>query len=743
MPTAPADSMRAAGAPLDEPCRRGRTVVRMRLPILLIVAALAAPARAAVITVPDDVATVQGALNAAMPGDTVRVRQQATPYVEKITFPRSGDAVLGPIVLTAVPGERPVLDGTGVAGDDLVLIDHRSDVQLIGFELRNNLGVHDGSGVRILGSGARIAIRDNVIHDVRGRDAMGITVYGTEATPISDLLIDGNEIYDCEPYRSEALTLNGNVAGFAVTNNVVRDVNNIGIDFIGGETDIQPDPALVARDGVCRGNVVLRANEPGGGFAGGIYVDGGRDIVIERNLVAGADLGIEVGAENAGIVTRRITVRDNVLLENVRAGLVFGGFAAGVGRVRDSEFRNNTTWHNDTSGSGFGELWIQFATDNVVRNNIFVSTGQNLLLLSEAGNVNNQLDYNLFHAAAGAAAARFVWQGTAYAGFAAYRAGSGQDAHGLFADPLLRDPAAGDVHLRAGSPAVDAGDPALVPAADELDLDGAARRSGGRVDIGADELTCGNGVPDPGEDCDDGNAADGDGCDHNCTATGCGNGIVTAGEQCDDGNTAAGDCCDPTCAVERAGSPCDDGDPCRNDDVCDGAGACAGAAVPLAACKGGASGTSRLLLRDASSAAGDTLTWKCAAADATTLGELGDPSAGAGYQLCLYDAAAVAQPRLAAAAPGGGGWKVSSSGVTYRSQTGAPAGLRIVKVKAGGAGRAKVLVKGKGAQLTLPDLAGLTPPVTVQLRGAAGTCWGATFSAPDAAGPTRFKARSD
>jgi len=40
---------------------------------------------------------------------------------------------------------------------------------------------------------------------------------------------------------------------------------------------------------------------------------------------------------------------------------------------------------------------------------------------------------------------------------------------------------------------------------------------------------CGDGVLDPGEQCDDGNAVDGDGCDSNCTPTGCGNGIRTAG----------------------------------------------------------------------------------------------------------------------------------------------------------------------------------------------------------------------
>src|SRR5436853_1257273 len=57
-------------------------------------------------------------------------------------------------------------------------------------------------------------------------------------------------------------------------------------------------------------------------------------------------------------------------------------------------------------------------------------------------------------------------------------------------------------------------------------------------------LICGDGLPDPGELCDDANLIDGDGCDSNCTPTGCGNGVVTAGETCDGDSN-----CSATCAL--------------------------------------------------------------------------------------------------------------------------------------------------------------------------------------------------
>ena len=439
--------------------------------------------------VPDDFPTIQRALDQAGPGDLIQVKATAGPFFEKISFPRSGNKVRGFITLMAFPGHRPILDGTGVSGSNMVLIRSKSYIRLIGFEIRNNLGVNDGSGVRIVGAGAHIEIRDNRIHDMRGRDAMGITVYGTSRTAaIRDLVIDGNEIFDIEPARSEALTLNGNVTRFAVTNNVVRDVNNIGIDFIGGETDINPDPTKVVRNGVCRFNQVYRANANyGGGFAAGIYVDGARNIIIENNIVAGSDLGIEVGAENTGVVARRIVVRNNVVYGNEKVCLVFGGFDASVGRVRDSQFLHNTCYQNDTLGTGFGELWIQYAEDNDVRGNIFKGL-RNDLLFSEGGNVDNTLDYNLWSAPGGAESATFTWQGTAYDSYAAYRAASGQDGRSVFGNPRFKRPRAKNFHLRAGSPAIDAGAPRVGSEVGNLDMDLDARVSGGRIDIGADEV---------------------------------------------------------------------------------------------------------------------------------------------------------------------------------------------------------------------------------------------------------------
>jgi cysteine-rich repeat protein len=84
---------------------------------------------------------------------------------------------------------------------------------------------------------------------------------------------------------------------------------------------------------------------------------------------------------------------------------------------------------------------------------------------------------------------------------------------------------------------------------------------GDTIGDACDPQTCGNGTPEAGEVCDDGNRNEGDGCDAECRAVpACGNGLVEAGEACDDGNWNEGDGCDGECrhrarSIVLAGPP--------------------------------------------------------------------------------------------------------------------------------------------------------------------------------------------
>ncbi|MDO8469188.1 MAG: DUF4215 domain-containing protein [Candidatus Peribacter sp.] len=63
------------------------------------------------------------------------------------------------------------------------------------------------------------------------------------------------------------------------------------------------------------------------------------------------------------------------------------------------------------------------------------------------------------------------------------------------------------------------------------------------VSSAAFAATCGNGIVEGTETCDDGNVIDTDSCLNICRAAVCGNGIVEGRESCDDGNLTAGDGC--------------------------------------------------------------------------------------------------------------------------------------------------------------------------------------------------------
>src|SRR5206468_3720797 len=66
----------------------------------------------------------------------------------------------------------------------------------------------------------------------------------------------------------------------------------------------------------------------------------------------------------------------------------------------------------------------------------------------------------------------------------------------------------------------------------------------------------------------------------------CGNGVHDPFEDCDDHNTESGDCCSPTCGFESAGAPCA-AKQCVDAMTCDGAGECKGGSSKAGACDDG------------------------------------------------------------------------------------------------------------------------------------------------------------
>jgi len=453
--------------------------------------------------------TVQHAADVARAGSTVNVRGGV--YEELVTIKESGNATDGYITFRSYPGETAVLDAehlTPTARSAILTIHDKSYVRIEGFELRNfRTAEHRLAplGISVMGAGSHIELLKNNVHHIeqnfQGRDrpgsggnGFGIAVYGTDAkTPISELVIDGNEVHHLKTGSSESLVVNGNVTNFRITHNVVHDNNNIGIDVIGFERTA-PDPAVdQARDGVVSENLVYNITSKGNPAyrdevnSDGIYVDGGTRILIERNVMHDVDFGIELASEHKDRATSYVTARNNLIYRGHTAGISIGGYAPDRGHTEHCTVVNNTLYDNDTSATGSGEFQMQWnMADDIFENNIVYAGSRCLMAVNRSQVDKNKppvtIDHNLYYCASGAKA---TWKEVSgdITGFDQYVQSTGSDRDSRFLDPHFADTSANDFHLRPDSPAIAAGVNEGVPVG-EQDLEGTPRVKSGKIDIG-------------------------------------------------------------------------------------------------------------------------------------------------------------------------------------------------------------------------------------------------------------------
>ena len=454
--------------------------------------------------------TIQHAADIARAGSTVYVRGGV--YEELVSINASGTASDGFITFRSYPGETAILEAehlTPSARQGVLTIHNQSYVRIEGFEIRNfRTAEHRLAplGINVIGTGSHIELLKNNVHHIEnnfeGRDApgsggngFGIAVYGTDAkTPITDLVIDGNEVHHLKTGSSESLVVNGNVTNFRITHNVVHDNNNIGIDVIGFERTA-PDPTVdQARDGLVSGNLVYNITSRGNPAyrndesSDGIYVDGGTRILIEQNVIHNVDFGIELASEHKDRATSYITARNNLIYHCHTAGVSIGGYAPERGHTVHSVIVNNTLYENDTSATGSGEFQMQWnMADNVFENNI-VYAGQRCLMTLNRSQVDKNnppaiIDHNLYYCASGAQTSTWVGASGTVTGFEKYVDATGNDRHSQFSDPHFVDPARNDFHLQSNSPALAAGTTDNIPMG-ELDLEGSPRIKSSNIDVG-------------------------------------------------------------------------------------------------------------------------------------------------------------------------------------------------------------------------------------------------------------------
>jgi hypothetical protein len=447
--------------------------------------------------------TIQKSFNTAVAGSTVKIRGGI--YYEQLAVRVSGTAG-NPVTFTNYNNEQVIIDGSKIAGTTILTITDRRFLIFSNLTVQN-LTKNNATGILVTasktGGVSDLTFRNVVFKNINWtNNASSIPTYNENSQPfiaygygtaqenaITNLVIDSCEFSNNITGYSESLSLDGNIDGFTITNNKVHDNTNIGIAALGHYGVSTNSLVDQARNGLIRGNICFN-NISDYATSGGIYVDGGKDITIDRNITYQNGYGIEVGHEENG-TTSNITVTNNVIYLNQITGIAIGGYDAGTtGQVVNCIFRNNSFFKNDTNHDGSGEIYITKASNCTIGNNVFYTNSQNTLFSLEniSPQSGNIIDYNDWFTENGNPSDITInWRNNSYYSFTNYKTKTGQDVHSFFQDPLFISTGVPnpDLHVKTGSPCLRSGNPSWITDAGEKDFDGKPRVVNGAVDMGA------------------------------------------------------------------------------------------------------------------------------------------------------------------------------------------------------------------------------------------------------------------
>ena len=400
--------------------------------------------------------TIQHAAKIMVAGDTVFISSGI--YHEQVLTEQEGNAVQGHIVFSALPGEKPVIDGSNVTTGGTGFIIGHSYIKLIGLEIQN----WSDTGIWLDGAGF-VKITDCKVHDV---------VFGIGAgNGTHDFVLNRVEIYNFDLYGFDASPSGG------------ADCYNGTFNDCAAHSGRDPEQNV---DGFALGHGTQHNFEFNRCQVYEVY--DGFDI-SSRNTRLNSCLAHDCWNGDYKLWQDKITLV-NCIGYDSPGSIVELDWDEQPGAVS----LMNCTFFNAQTYT----IWIENPADTLNMSNCILAGGDNIALAFEQMGVANYVgDYNIFQndnpnrIIVVGYTDEFTLNQVKSGDWTTY---SGQDAHSITVDnatKLFVDPGNLDLHLKPNSPAIDTGTNTNTTAAD---FDGNLRPWGAGIDIGAYEYSGATGI---------------------------------------------------------------------------------------------------------------------------------------------------------------------------------------------------------------------------------------------------------
>ena len=371
--------------------------------------------------------TIAGAANVAAAGDTVLV--QAGTYPGTAVNPKNSG-------VTFAANSGVTISG----GTKAFAISSRNNITISGFTITNT-----GSNAISVSGGSNVTISNNV--ESFAGTPITSPGFGIYLSNVAGGLVQGNVTHD---NSAHGIYLSGTTTGVMVRGNTSyhnayqyqRNANGIdviapGNSIVGNVTYSNEDSGINMYTGA--NNTYIADNLTYGNGDHGIddlNVTGGR--IIGNTVYGNCTTGINVEGTSGNYV-----VEDNVSMNNATGAVI-----------------NPTPIPTNPSTGG------PYYTNTCNRRHGNIG-------IWDSAPATTTANYNLVYQTSGSAP-EYFWAGSAYNTQAALSAASGQEASGIFANPLFVNAAGGNFQLSVGSRAIDSAD-SLVAGEPATDILGNAR----------------------------------------------------------------------------------------------------------------------------------------------------------------------------------------------------------------------------------------------------------------------------